>query len=613
MIRRLRISLAYALTPLVAGAITIASLLPAGKWQKAWLTLLSAAVIFALSVVALPRDADDDYAALRRWLATHRLLAAPVALLVVAAIFAFEHVRERMPGRTWTGSWVQLSVALWPLSLLLYHSRRFVTRGWRGISSTLAVVNVLGVLVVPFFLFQSIEGRVSLRTAVLLLIVTPLVLLALLSVARAHTLEQFATPALGRAVTKRPRAEDERARARARGRLAIASCFCALASALLLLASAIRVPIERRLLETSQVAERGARLPPLELQNPSTLTPADRRALLERYSPVLRLHEDEVWAASNAAAALAALKRRPTEHCPEERERPCAEAPIGEVLKRLPGDSHPPSGTRVFSGGAVYPRLVTLTRGAVEREGVPQVARHARWLAQYWLFYPFNDWRARSAVGKLAQSHAGDWEWVGVGIDVTGAPLFVAYSAHCAGTWRPWTDAASVAVTAARRVLVGGTPEFPASHPLVIVAKGSHANYATTGTREPDWGGCEAQPSAARAVRWLTFAAAAREETPELGTFQVAVVLPEATTKRDATRPIWWGSSGETVLGRVRLGTDDHGPPSPSYQSGWRDPIHTIFSTDWECDAGRQACEAAGEDSSGTRNEAAVSTYRDNM
>jgi hypothetical protein len=139
--------------------------------------------------------------------------------------------------------------------------------------------------------------------------------------------------------------------------------------------------------------------------------------------------------------------------------------------------------------------------------------------------------------------------------------------------------------------MVGGTVANPASHPLTIVARGSHANYPTPGTREPDWGRCLFETGGAQALRWLTFSASGREETPDLGPFQVPTVLTEEETKRIGRRPLWWGEGGEPRLGPVKLVEEEHGPASPAYQGGWTKPIETIFASDWECDAG-DACES---------------------
>lgn len=74
---------------------------------------------------------------------------------------------------------------------------------------------------------------------------------------------------------------------------------------------------------------------------------------------------------------------------------------------------------------------------------------------QYWQFYVFNDWYNR---------HEADWELVVVRVGRAGdgwAPIGAAYSSHFGGHWRPsgevqWRD---------------GT------HPVVYVARGSHAQY----------------------------------------------------------------------------------------------------------------------------------------
>jgi hypothetical protein len=427
----------------------------------------------------------------------------------------------------------------------------------------------------------------------MLLAVAPVALSLLLSFLPAHRIEKAVTRRTSSLpVEQRPLDEDRQARGRPRGGLAIASIVCAVASAVLLLGSAIRVPVERRLLEGSQVAERGAILPDLQLEDPVALTARDRRFLLERYSPVLRLHENELWAAYDAAASLSLLDPAPNENCDGSDDHPCSNAALENVRDDLPDEARPPRKARVFLGGTVYPRLLDVrAQVSAMNNSDDEVPPRTTWLAQYWLFYPYNDWKAESAIGSLAQLHGGDWEWIGVGLDDAGAPLFVAYSAHCAGSWRPWTEAPSVAISEGRRVLVGGAAEFPASHPLVIVARGSHANYATPGAREPDWGSCGLEPLVAKAMRWLTFAAAAREETPDLGTFQVPALQTETATTREGTRPLWWGSSGQTLIGRVEVGKDDHGPPSPLYQDAWDRPVETIFGGDWECDAG-PACRA---------------------
>jgi hypothetical protein len=87
---------------------------------------------------------------------------------------------------------------------------------------------------------------------------------------------------------------------------------------------------------------------------------------------------------------------------------------------------------------------------------------------QYWLFYYMNDWR---------NTHEGDWEMVQ--LNFTGQsskdilaknafPAFIALSQHQSGQKMTWN-------TMNEKGLLKGT------HPIVYVARGSHANYFTPG------------------------------------------------------------------------------------------------------------------------------------
>lgn len=95
-------------------------------------------------------------------------------------------------------------------------------------------------------------------------------------------------------------------------------------------------------------------------------------------------------------------------------------------------------------------------RGSIE----PTVYVHVveddgRVAIQYWLFYVFN-------LGTY-NSHEGDWEMVQVVLDrETLDPLWVAFSQHHSRGLTEWDE---------RIAVRNGT------HPLVLVARGSHANY----------------------------------------------------------------------------------------------------------------------------------------
>ncbi len=72
-------------------------------------------------------------------------------------------------------------------------------------------------------------------------------------------------------------------------------------------------------------------------------------------------------------------------------------------------------------------------------------------VVQYWQYSLVDDWRStprgvtlpggrRVPLPVIRQHHEGDWEAVTVGLSAD-TPLFVDWSAHCAGEWRPFAGA----------------------------------------------------------------------------------------------------------------------------------------------------------------------------
>ena len=79
----------------------------------------------------------------------------------------------------------------------------------------------------------------------------------------------------------------------------------------------------------------------------------------------------------------------------------------------------------------------------------------------------------------IHQYHEGDWEAVTVGLSAD-RPLFVDWSAHCAGEWRPFAGATLVADAGGER-----------THPVSWIALGSHANLPAAVTARPRWWRCD--------------------------------------------------------------------------------------------------------------------------
>jgi len=237
--------------------------------------------------------------------------------------------------------------------------------------------------------------------------------------------------------------------------------------------------------------------------------------------------------------------------------------------------------------GAVYVRvadrgqLPPAERQAVFGDGGPFGQRWQE-LVQYWYWYEYDEWEAPVFAGLLTQRHEGDWEAVTLGLDDARRPLFLAYSAHCAGSWRPWGD---VEVS----TLPGGRV-----HPLVAVAEGSHANYpAAEQERAPDWASC-AGLAPAGVTTAISFASNIRDRTEyawpwypaDDGWIPVHANTPPMSFKGS------WGKDDRATLTNFKvnsLGAPGHGPLSPPLQALWREPAALIFCgkyTPRECGGG---------------------------
>jgi lysophospholipase L1-like esterase len=349
-------------------------------------------------------------------------------------------------------------------------------------------------------------------------------------------------------------------------------------------------------------AENGQPLNPPEEESvearvaPPGATEGDREmALAKVYAPVLVFTEGERWApipvgpyVANATlsgppgtpAKVRSVRELPSS-CPEFGQSSCYTLSIGcdsgelhcsKWSLREPG--------RLYRSGAVYVR--TIEKGALppdEPAGEfadrgPYRKRLAT-LVQYWYFYYYDEWKAPVFAGLLTQRHEGDWEAVTIGFDRRRRPLFVADSAHCAGSWRPWKD------IEASTLLPG-----PRVHPLIAVAEGSHANYPDPDQkRSPDWASCAGAPAGVTTA--ISFASNIRDKTeygwlwyPPPGGW-----LPANSHTQPMDFPGTWGADDRTTLRNFKsnpLGDPRPGPKTPTLQPLWREPVKTIFCGKYE-------------------------------
>jgi hypothetical protein len=74
-------------------------------------------------------------------------------------------------------------------------------------------------------------------------------------------------------------------------------------------------------------------------------------------------------------------------------------------------------------------------------------------IVQYWFFYAYNN--------APLNDHEGDWEMIELVLGAAQNPVWVAYSQHLQGERASWGD----------------VEKIDSTHPVVYVARGSHANY----------------------------------------------------------------------------------------------------------------------------------------
>jgi hypothetical protein len=314
----------------------------------------------------------------------------------------------------------------------------------------------------------------------------------------------------------------------------------------------------------------------------ATLYAAADDSLEYRHAPVLAFTRDQRWTPTKVDAYVdraRVLRKDGSEaatsryECPSLGPRSCLRITIGCASAAEPcaGALAPRDSGAHVSDGAVYVR--TLRRPerddrsdeAVALRGLfrpaTSVASRTDVLLQYWFFYPYDEWTTEVLGARLTQRHEGDWEAITVGLGAGREPLFVAYSAHCGGTWRRWPD----------------TERF-GSHPLVAVANGSHANYAETGAkRPPDFTSCKRLPRGIGTL--LGFAANVRDVTSDDWQWGAEEVVPVDESTWPMSFPGTWGGNDVTELQNARTFTSrpGGGPASPPLQPLWQDPVKTIF------------------------------------
>jgi hypothetical protein len=265
------------------------------------------------------------------------------------------------------------------------------------------------------------------------------------------------------------------------------------------------------------------------------------------------------------------------------------ECDSGEELRCAHHDKEEHVPGRLYREGAVY------VRGPLRKGRRPGLfpdrgpfRNRLRTLIQYWYFYYYDEWKAPVFAGLLTQKHESDWEVVTLGLDKANHPLFVADSAHCAGSWRRWGE---VKVSTALSISRG-----PDVHPLIAVAEGSHANYPDPKQkRTPDPAHCAGLPAGIAAA--ISYASNIRDKT-EYGFLWYPPENGWIELRNDKEAPMdfpgTWGADGRVTLTNYReheIGNPTAGPRTPSLQAPWTNPVGTIFCGKYSPPAGMDSEE----------------------
>jgi hypothetical protein len=182
---------------------------------------------------------------------------------------------------------------------------------------------------------------------------------------------------------------------------------------------------------------------------------------------------------------------------------------------------------------------------------------------QYWLFYEDNFWSLPELpFGAVWQAHEGDWEVVQVVLDDKRTPVEAAYSQHCTGQRRAWNDVETAAGT---------------DHPIVYVARGSHANYFTPGVHQI---ALACYPPQAQQFFQLLGIPPHDVSVPgtALGPGSAAIERVHDNAPRWLRFPGTWGEAQYIAAPPFGIPPQAFGtsPVGPAFQDDWVDPLGTI-------------------------------------
>ena len=281
--------------------------------------------------------------------------------------------------------------------------------------------------------------------------------------------------------------------------------------------------------------------------------------LLSRYQPVTVLGQGELFAPTSVDDFLAdaTLEREADDGSFQPVEMPSAGVPVhGDGWRldhRCAAIGGPLAAAQCYDPASIGPSVVYGRYEVIAGTTV----------LQYWLFYEHNLWSLPGLpFGAVWQAHEGDWEVVQVVLDDKQTPVEAAYSQHCTGQRRDWDDVETASGT---------------SHPVVYVARGSHANYFTPGVHAIP---LTCYPVEAQQFFALLGIPPRDVATPGtlLGPGTTAVERVQDQNPRWLRFPGTWGEAQYIAAPPFGVPPTAFGtsPVGPAFQDDWLDPLETI-------------------------------------
>jgi hypothetical protein len=206
----------------------------------------------------------------------------------------------------------------------------------------------------------------------------------------------------------------------------------------------------------------------IDTAGPRRVPPRDVRLAIEkRFAPVLKLDSKELLLPISVPTyvstttldkrirkVLTVIQKAPTFKTLPTSDVLCF--PAAGCMYQLDVRGVEPSRSSPKDYGAIDDKLFANGAKMTVEAHVVQYLDSGDYGVQYWFLYLYN---------YRLNFHESDWEQITIALDKDQHPKRVLYSSHATGFTRPWDQI-----------------EHAGDHPIVYVARGSHANYFHAGT-----------------------------------------------------------------------------------------------------------------------------------